>query len=236
MIIVIEGIDGCGKETQAKAVTELLQGMGHVTRMISFPRYSSPSSSTAKMYLNGEFGKSAERINPYQASSMFAVDRVATYLKEIKPFMDASDFVLDRYVESNLIYQGAKIEDEAERKEFIDWEYDYEFRKLSLPIPDIVFLLNVSDKVYEGNIARRSSGSKHSGADIHESNLAFLRQAKKTGAQLALELGWNIIDCDDGEKMLPEEVITGKIMQGIKKNTSMGTRISSMFMRGIAKI
>ena len=55
-LVVLEGLDGSGKGTQTKLLAQALAGRGVPLRPVTFPDYSSPSSSLVKMYLNGEFG------------------------------------------------------------------------------------------------------------------------------------------------------------------------------------
>ena len=55
-LIVIEGLDGSGKATQAAALVKALERRGKPVRKVSFPDYGSNSSALVKMYLRGEFG------------------------------------------------------------------------------------------------------------------------------------------------------------------------------------
>ena len=80
-LIVIEGLDGSGKATQAQLVYENLLKQGVNVKKISFPDYSQPSSSLVQMYLKGEFGENPLDVNAYTASSFYAVDRAASFLK-----------------------------------------------------------------------------------------------------------------------------------------------------------
>ena len=76
-LIVIEGLDGSGKATQAKRLAAALQQHGKRVREISFPNYDSDSSTLVKMYLSGAFGTQPGDVNAYAASSFYAVDRYA---------------------------------------------------------------------------------------------------------------------------------------------------------------
>ena len=51
-LIVIEGLDGSGKATQAKHLAAALQQQGKQIREISFPNYDSDSSAPVRMYLS----------------------------------------------------------------------------------------------------------------------------------------------------------------------------------------
>ena len=50
-MIVIEGLDGSGKATQAELLTKRLKNEGKNVMKVSFPDYDSPSSSLIKMHL-----------------------------------------------------------------------------------------------------------------------------------------------------------------------------------------
>ena len=74
-LIVIEGLDGSGKATQAKLLAKHLASQGLPVREVTFPDYASDSSALIKMYLAGQFGSKPDDVNAYAASSFFAVDR-----------------------------------------------------------------------------------------------------------------------------------------------------------------
>ena len=77
-LIVIEGLDGSGKATQAQRLFETLQAEGVSVRKISFPNYESESSALVRMYLAGQFGTDPSDVNAYAASSFYAVNRYAS--------------------------------------------------------------------------------------------------------------------------------------------------------------
>lgn len=54
-LIVIEGLDGSGKATQAKLLFDELIKRGANVREVSVPDYDSASSALVKLYLAGEF-------------------------------------------------------------------------------------------------------------------------------------------------------------------------------------
>ena len=76
-LIVFEGTDGTGKSTQYARACKRLEAQGVRFQNIKFPQYDEPSSALIKMYLAGEFGKDPDAINPYAASTFYAVDRYA---------------------------------------------------------------------------------------------------------------------------------------------------------------
>ena len=109
-LIVIEGLDGSGKATQAKRLAAVLEQQGRRVREISFPNYESDSSALVKMYLSGAFGREPGDVNAYAASSFYAVDRYAGMKQDWGPFYEAGGILIaDRYTTSNAVHQCCKL-------------------------------------------------------------------------------------------------------------------------------
>lgn len=139
-LIVIEGLDGSGKGTQAKLLYDYALSRGRA-RQVTFPDYGSPSSSLVKMYLKGDFGKEAGDVNAYAASAFYAVDRFASYRMKWKDdYASGVPIISDRYVTSNIVYQLSKLP-KTEWKAFVSWLEDLEYEKFGLPRPDRVIYL-----------------------------------------------------------------------------------------------
>ncbi|MBQ9979679.1 MAG: thymidylate kinase [Oscillospiraceae bacterium] len=211
-LIVIEGTDGCGKTTQLALLAKALEQRGEKFRQLDFPRYEDPSATLLKMYLDGAFGTDPEAVNPYAASTFFAVDRYASYHTDWKDYYKSGGVLLsNRYTTSNATHQGAKLPHE-EREKFFKWLYDYEFDLLGIPAPDMVILLDVPIAITEKLMAgrREENGGK---SDIHEDDLGYLRLSRESARHAAELLGWQVIDCTDGEVMRPQEEIHEDILK-----------------------
>ena len=78
-LFVIEGTDGSGKSTQAALTAQALTQAGVDFTRLTFPRYQEESSALLRMYLRGDFGRQPGDVNPYAASTFFAVDRYASF-------------------------------------------------------------------------------------------------------------------------------------------------------------
>ena len=133
-LIVIEGLDGSGKGTQAKLLFETLEKQGRKVKKISFPVYSSDSSALVKMYLAGQFGSKPGDVNAYAASSFYAVDRFASFKSDWgKEYSDDYIIIADRYVTANMIYQASKFDNEEEKNCYLSWINDFEYENKVVP-------------------------------------------------------------------------------------------------------
>lgn len=216
-LIVIEGLDGSGKDTQSKRLYEDLLSQGRKAHIISFPNYSSMASGPVKMYLDGAFGDDPDSLNAYAATAFFAVDRVASYNKDWKSFYnDESEehiVIANRYTTSNAIHQLSKIERD-EWDEYLTWLYDFEFEKMKLPKPDLVIYLEVKPEISLECVRKRSeeTGQK---LDIHESDAEYLNRCYKAALYATDKLGWERIQCCEGDELLSIEEIQAKIQEKV---------------------
>ena len=193
-LIVIEGLDGSGKATQAQKLYEVLQAKRERVMKVSFPDYKSDSSALVKMYLAGEFGTDPNAVNPYAASSFYAVDRYASYMKNWKDFyLDGGIVIADRYTTSNAIHQCAKLPKE-QWESFIQWLFDYEYQLIGIPEPYRTIYLRVDPNVSQELMMKRYEGNEAE-KDIHEANLEYLKQSRQAADYCAKMLGWNVVEC-----------------------------------------
>ncbi|MDO4418959.1 MAG: deoxynucleoside kinase [Ruminococcus sp.] len=209
-IIVIEGLDGSGKNTQARLLADALAKKYDVKRL-SYPDYESQSSALVKMYLGGELGDDPMAVNAYAASSFYAVDRIASYLKYWKAdFLNGMNFVFDRYTTSNAVYMLSKL-NENEKEAFLNWLVDYEFNKMGLPKPDKVIYLDMPTEISQRLMSKRYEGDE-SKKDLHEKNVGFLKLCRTNALYAAEKLGWTVIECSDGENPYTIEEISEKVL------------------------
>lgn len=218
-LIIIDGSDGSGKATQSLKLFERLQQDGYKVKKVEFPDYNSESSALIKMYLNGSFGSDPKTVNPYVASSFYAVDRYASYVTKWKEFYEEGGIILcDRYTTSNMVHQAAKIEDEAEKEKFLDWLWDYEFNLFGLPVPDAVVFLDVpveySKKLMEERVNKFTGEEKK---DIHERDMDFLRNSYNNAKKIAEKYKWITINCVENNSMYSIEKIHEMVYEHIRR-------------------
>jgi len=193
-LIVFEGIDGSGKSTQFKFLTERLEKEGVPFRKVVFPRYKESSSSLLRSYLSGEFGSEPSDVNAFAASTFFFVDRFASYKTDWGEYYNSGGTIIcDRYTTSNAIHQGAKLP-ENELTDFLDWLYDFEFRLMELPRPNIVLYMDIDLNTSMSQMKARQDATSTTG-DIHETNSDYLAACLRTGKIAADRLSWNQVCC-----------------------------------------
>ena len=214
-LIVIEGAsDGIGKTTQYNLLKEkLISEDSHITSH-HFPSYDTYQGKPVEEYLKGNFGN-PDNLSPYFINSLYAIDRAITWHTSLKESFEKGDIILlDRYTTSSLIYQSALIEDEEEKKKFIDYVTDFEYEKLGIKKPDnVIFLSAPLEVVNEMRKKRKLEEGEAVEGDIHENNLEFLKKVYDSAIFVAKYLNWDIIDCSDGNKMKSPEEIHEEIMK-----------------------
>jgi len=208
-LFVIEGTDGSGKSTQFKMVCENLEKQGIPFRKIVFPRYTQQSSALIRMYLGGEFGTSPDAVNPYAASTFFAVDRYASFKTDWEQdYLAGVPIICDRYTTSNAVHQAAKLP-EGEVDGFLNWLFDYEYRLLGIPAPTKVFFLDMPAELTFDLLKKRQGDS----GDIHELDHEYLMRCRKNANSVCDKLDWHRISCAQKGRLRTPEEINADIMK-----------------------
>lgn len=206
-IIVLEGLDGCGKKTQSELLYRALEERGFSSHMLSFPNYDSYSSEPVKQLLSGKV-----KADPYQASSIYAMDRYIT-LREGDFLKKFDVVVMDRYTTSNMLYQTAMAPSEEDAKKVLRWIEDLEYGIMSIPKPDLTFFLSLpAEKSIELLRRRNQERGETVKGDIYEKE-EILRKVSKGSKILIKECGWKEISClDRSNEILPVKEIHEKIL------------------------
>ena len=217
-LIVIDGTDGSGKQTQFEKLKERLLKENVEFRTVSFPNYDSPSSSLVKMYLSGEFGEKAKDVNPYIASTFYAADRYATYKTELEDFYNSGGIILaDRYTTANMVHQSGKISNKIEREKFLDWLWDFEFNLYKLPVPTKAFFLNMPPEFAFKLMENRENKFTHeTKKDIHERDNNHIIDSYNAACSLVEKYDWKEIMCVKNNTLRTIEDIHEEIYKEVK--------------------
>ncbi|MDD3429599.1 MAG: deoxynucleoside kinase [Oscillospiraceae bacterium] len=215
-LIVIEGLDGSGKATQAELLTNALKEAGKKVRKVTFPNYESDSSALVKMYLSGVFGSKPSDVNAYAASTFYSVDRYASYKTQWQSFYQNDGIIVaDRYTTSNAVHQCSKLP-QQEWDKYLEWLLDLEFNKIGIPTPDCVIYLDMSPEVSQKLMSKRYAGQEEK-KDIHEKNVDYLNASRKAAVYCSQKLGWQKIACDDAKTPYTIDQIGKMVYEAVNK-------------------
>lgn len=212
-IITIEGLDGAGKSTQIDLLRKRFKRLNIRHKFIHFPMLNEGCyGELIAEYLRGEYG-GLDTVHPKLVSLLFAENR-----NEHKPrlleWLDAGYLVImDRYVNSNIAFQCAKTENQADKIELKKWILDFEFNHNKLPRPDLSFFLNVPLKHIEDSLRNPRMGSDREYLkgknDIHEESLSLQKKVYEEYLHLIKsQADFYEIQCftDDSAWLSPAEI------------------------------
>lgn len=216
-IIVIEGAcDGMGKTTQYKMLIDHFRNDGQEIAYHHFPSYGTYQAIAVEKYLSGELGQPDE-LSPYFVTNLYATDRGITWFSNLKQLYEQGKIILlDRYTTSSLIYQSALIEGIEQKKKFVDYVIDFEYRKIGIKAPDnVIFLHAPFDLVTEMRNARKQNEGITN--DIHENNLNFMKKVYESAMFIADYLSWDKVQCNIGNQMREIDDIHEEIYSLVKR-------------------
>ena len=173
LFFCIDGLDGCGKTTQARLLARWLRGRGYKVRVTDEPT-DGPIGRIIKTALRG----GVELPVPVEAL-LFAADRAQHIEKVIRPALKAGEVVVtERYVYSSLAYQSA-------RGLPTGW---LEAINRHAPEPDLTILIDVLPEVSMARIGRKRK------LDKFESDLKLQRRVRQKYLALAKRKGLKVVD------------------------------------------
>jgi dTMP kinase len=198
-LLVLEGIDGSGKGTQAALLAERARAAGSTVETISFPTYDgNPFAEAIAGYLNGDFG-TADEVHPELAALLYAADRFHARPRLLDAIAAHDLVICDRYVASNAAHQGAKLQGE-ERRRLLGWLEAVEYGEFGLPRPDLVVLLDTPVALARTLVARKGArGYTTLEADIHEADAEHTTATREVYLELAARDNWRVVTTADGD-------------------------------------
>ena len=141
--ICIEGVDGCGKTTQAKILVKNLRRRGFDAVYTTEPSVGRLGKLIRRFVLDRQ-----RRVSTALEALLFAADRVDHVQNEVKPFLRRRKIVVcDRYVYSSLAYQGAA---------GLDLEWIDRINQFALK-PDLALFLDVAPERVTGRLKKKKS-------------------------------------------------------------------------------
>ena len=210
-IIALEGIDGSGKGMQYGILCRNLEKQGYKIKTLDFPSYDGFFGKEIGRLLAGEGSTNAMELDARSMSLWFAMDRMAAF-KEIN--IDDYDYILlNRSTLSNAVYQGARVE-KSQRREFIKWIFQLEYKEIGLPEPDIYIIMDVDESQSKINVSKKGHrdyvGDR---ADVYEAAEDFTTVVRQCYLDVAEMLdNAVIINCMGPDGMRSAEEIAGDVI------------------------
>ena len=182
-LIVFEGLDQSGKQTQSGELAAWLRGRGRRVESLSFPDYQTPIGSEIARALAG-----ASDYTPDVMQLLYVANRFE-WKPKIAEWLAAGAVVLsDRYVASSIAYGETQGLDPA-------WLASVQ---APLPQPDLTILLDIAPET--------AAGRKSAGRDRYERDLALLGRVRGSYLRQAAQSGWVRIDGEQDPARVAREV------------------------------
>jgi dTMP kinase len=218
--VVMEGLDGAGKSTQINLLKDYFNEHSIDFRYIHFPRTDTSSPVYGEMvadFLKGDYGD-LNTVNPFLVALLYAGDR-NNAKDTIREWLDKGDLVvLDRYVYSNMAFQGAKLQDPDQRQKLIRWIHHLEYEYFKIPKPTLSIFLHMQFDFVSKRLKDARKGEDRNylqgKEDIHESSMEFQKNVEDVYLQLIRENDdFHLIDCfDKNNNTLSPDFIHQKIV------------------------
>jgi len=183
MLIVFEGLDQSGKQTQAELLRDRLKQEGHKARLISFPDYATSIGEEIARALQGERDYDAEVMQLLYIANRY--ERKADLERWIAGGLI---LVCDRYVASSVAYGEAQGLDAA----WLDAIQKF------LPPPSATILLDITPDT----AVRRKAVDR----DRYERDLAMQARVRDSYRRQAAAGQWIVLDGERSQEAIAQDV------------------------------
>jgi dTMP kinase len=187
LLIVFEGLDQSGKQTQAERLKGEVERRGRASVLLDFPSYDT--------HIGGEIGAALQGARDYGPDVMQLLYVANRFEK--KPQIDGllaagAVVICDRYLASSIAYGEAHGLDAA-------WLHDIQRH---LPPPDLTILLDIAPET--------AAGRKTSNRDRFERDLEMLSRVRESYRAQAKAPRWLRLD---GER--PKDAVAADVLSAV---------------------
>ncbi len=217
-LILIEGTDCSGKQTQSDLLLKKLIEAGKKVVKVSFPMYDTPTGKIVggpylgkESICSGWFKEGANNVSAKVASLYYAADRLYN-IDKINDYLKKDYIVLlDRFVTSNMAHQAGKIKNKEERLKMFKWIEQLEYGLLELPEPDIKIFLHMP---YEYSKMLQKNRGELDELETSEENL---RNAENTYLEMVELYNFYQIECVKNNIIRTIEDISEEVYRVVNK-------------------
>ena len=182
-LVVFEGLDQSGKQTQAERLRDRLVASGRTARLLSFPSYDT--------HIGAEIGRALKGEREYAADTMqllYVANRFEWKPEIVRELAKGTVVLCDRYLASSVAYGEAFGLDAAWLQEIQRY----------LPQPDLTVLLDIDPHV--------SSSRKTADRDKYERDLSLLARVRESYHRQAAAPGWLRLDAGRDREAVAADV------------------------------
>jgi dTMP kinase len=189
LLIVFEGLDQSGKQTQAERLKADVEARGRTSELLDFPSYETYIGKEIHAGLHGgrDYGPDVMQLL-YIANRYEKKPRIAQLKAE------GAVIICDRYLASSIAYGEAHGLDGGWLREM----------QAYLPQPDVTILLDIAPET--------AAGRKTTNRDKYERDLALLSRVRESYRRQAREGGWTLVD---GER--PKDAVTADVLKAVER-------------------
>ena len=210
-LIVIDGIDGAGKTTQATLLAKALAARSLQSHYLHFPRYDTFFGKTIKRFLQGEFGD-IHSTSPYLCSITYALDRQHAKAEIQQHLQEGTYVITDRYTSSNLAHQGSRCQGSDAQDAFVAWNKTLEYDELHV-VPEALVLFLDTPPAIAAKLRQERAGTQ----DMLEQDADHQQDTYDLYMRLAQKHDhWHTITCHTDHALCPQEQIQAQIIETLE--------------------
>ena len=182
-LIVLEGIDKAGKDTQTRLLADGLRKAGKTVNCVSFPDYTTSLGREIKRFLLGEVCFRAEVRQLLYVANRWERE------EDIRRWLEDKCYVLaDRYIPAGLVYGMVNGLD-------LEWMLHLEE---GLPRADLVIILDIPPE---------TAVEREMAQDVYEKDIEFQARIRSMYLKLSADFGWNVVDGNRSSEGVSSDVL-----------------------------
>ena len=185
VLLVFEGLDQSGKQTQAERLKAYVESRGHRSVLLDFPSYETPIGKEIEGGLHGE-----RDYGPDVMQLLYVANRYEKKPQIERMLAAGTVVVCDRYLASSIAYGEAQ---------GLDGTWLREIQRY-LPPPDLTILLDIAPET--------AAGRKTSNRDKYERDLALLSRVRESYRRQAQSESWLRLDGEREKDAVAADVIS----------------------------
>jgi dTMP kinase len=203
VLISFEGIDGCGKSTQIRLLTEWLD-----SKNLSYHLFREPGGTEISEKIRSLLLHETEEMHPVTELLLFSAARSQLIHERVQPLLESGEIVLlDRFYDSTTAYQGFG----RKSAEIDEIEHLHSLATHGIS-PDLTFYLRLAPE-----IAMKRTGEQKD--RMEKAGLSFFRKVSEGYDQIASREE-RFVTLDSSQ---PKDLIHRMIVDAVKSHSDLLT-------------